>query len=54
MTTSTNVFLLTAATALVGLGSATISTNLLAGAIEFVLGVIAFVAYEKFPASPTA
>lgn len=54
MTTSTNVFLMTAAVTLVGLGVTSISTNLLAGGIEFVLGVLAFIAYEKFPSSPTA
>lgn len=46
-----NVFLLTAATALVGLGSATIQTNLLAGVIEIVLGIVAFLVYEKTPMS---
>lgn len=54
MTTSTNVFLLTAAVALVGLGVTTITTNLLTGSVEFILGVISFYLYEKFPSSPTS
>lgn len=53
MTISTNVFLLTAAVTLVGLGATTIATNLLSGSIEFLLGIVAFYVYEKFPASPT-
>ena len=51
MNTTTNVFLLTAATTLVGLGSITITTQLWPGVIEFALGIVAFIAYEKFPAS---
>lgn len=54
LTTTGNVFLMTAAVSLVSLGVATISTNLISGGIEFVLGVLAFIAYEKFPTSPTA
>lgn len=49
MNTSTNVFLLTAATALVGMGVATIPNSLLTGLIEFVIGIVAFIVYEKFP-----
>jgi hypothetical protein len=49
--TGINAFLLSAASALVGLGVASISTNLLTGVIEIVLGIVAFVVYEKLPVS---
>jgi hypothetical protein len=46
MKTTKNVFLLTAATALVGLGVNTIGTDLISGAAEIVLGFLAVVIYE--------
>ena len=51
MKTAVNVFLLTAATTLVGLGVASIQQSLVTGVIETVLGVIVFIVYEKFPVS---
>lgn len=52
--TTLNTALLTAAMGLITLGSATISTNLMAGGIEFFLGIVAIIVYEKLPPSPTA
>lgn len=51
MNTTQNVFLLTAATTLVGFAVATIRTDLWGAVIEFVLGIIAFIVYEKTPPS---
>jgi hypothetical protein len=49
MNKTSNAFLLTAATALVTLGVSTIQGNLLTGAIELVLGLAVFLAYEFLP-----
>lgn len=49
--TGINAFLLTAATVLVPLGVSTISTELWTGVVEIILGFVAFVIYEKLPAS---
>ncbi len=49
--TGFNTFLLTAATALVSLGAATIATNLIAGSVQVALGIICFIVYEKTPTS---
>jgi hypothetical protein len=49
MNTAGNVFLLTAAATLVSLGANTMAQNLLAGAVEFILGIGAFLVYELVP-----
>lgn len=51
MNTASNVAFLTVATSLVSLGATTISVDLIAGAIEIVLGIACFAIYEKFPDS---
>ncbi len=52
--TSINATVLTAGVGLIGLGVNTIATNLLAGAIQIALGIVAIIVYEKLPASPTS
>lgn len=54
MVTGGNVFLLTASVSLVSLGVTSLTTDLIRGSIEFVLGIAAFYLYEKFPTTPTA
>lgn len=51
MKTGVNAFLLTGATALVGLGATVIDKDLWAGVIEIVVGAGLFVLYELFPSS---
>jgi len=46
-----NVFLLTAAAGLVVLGVNTISTDLVVGSVEVVLGIVAYLVYELTPNS---
>ncbi len=47
--TFVNAGLQATATALVALGAATIGSDLVSGAVEILLGVIVYVAYELFP-----
>jgi len=49
MNTTANVALNTLGTGLVALGATSISSNLLAGSIEIVLGIAAFLVYEFIP-----
>lgn len=49
MNKTSNVFLLTAALALVPLGVSTISADLIAGSVELVLGFVAVVVYSLIP-----
>lgn len=49
MNTATNVGLQTVATGLVALGATSISSNLVAGAVEIVLGIVVYTAYELLP-----
>ena len=51
MLTTANVTLQAIATGLIALGATTIASDLVAGAIEIVLGVIVYILYEKLPAS---
>lgn len=48
--TTLNVGLQVVATGLISLGATSISTNLVAGAIEIVLGIAVYFIYEKTPA----
>lgn len=48
--TPVNTFLLTAATALVALGVASIQGNLWTGVVEIVLGIVAYWVYDITPA----
>lgn len=47
--TKFNVGFISAATVLVGLGVNTISTDLIVGAVEILLGVLLFTVYELIP-----
>ncbi len=49
MNTTVNTTLSVIATGLIAFGATTISTNLTAGAIEIVLGVIVYAVYEYLP-----
>lgn len=51
--TSVNVSLQTVATGLVALGATTISSNLISGVVEILLGVFVYILYEKLPPSTT-
>lgn len=49
MSNTENVALNVIGTGLIALGATSIATNLLAGVIEIVLGVIVYAVYEYFP-----